>query len=629
MFFRKKKNKEEELDFLPQRGLSEMEADLIAPPSLIERLPGEEQATDYWLEVGDNIGGANYIRSWFAKWTGRTTWVGMLDPILLSEGDANVDLTVSVDPVEANGIMMRLANRIAILQAELYTEQNPAKIGAMHQELADLEGQMARLRVNAEKLFKTSVVLTVGASTPEKMRRVSKTILKRMGAIGVKFQAVDTQQLEVWRHSIGIGTKPTSKDLYMSMESSNVADFFLYGYGGLTHRTGIILGFDSFNRPVFYDGWHPKLNNQHMVIFGRSGSGKSFTIKVIVRRSAILGTRTAIVDPQLEYKNLVLSMNGSYLELAPKPNGSSYHQINIYDVEEEEDEHGNFFVNLEEATKAVIAVLFKMIRTIDQNLLTGQVKVALYNTLQDLYAGREITTDPNSLYTLENGVWMKKVMPTLYDHYLLMQKHPELERIHPIIRMFTSVGGDPSKAIFDGHSTFTIGNESVFGISLDGLDEDLMKPIGIFVATKWIWERFGKKNRQQKKRIIVDEAQLLMEDPEEAKWLENSYRRGRHHNVSMCAVTQGFEVFLRVPEGMGILKNAPTKLLLRQESVDIEAVTGRFDLAEGEARFLLTSPAGVGILKVDDESTIVRIQSTPNEYALYTTDPNDLAMETV
>jgi len=619
----RKSKKNTDNAFQIKKGLSDHEADIIAPPSLIERIPGEKQATDYWVEFGDNTGGARYLKSWYMKFTGRTTWVGMLDPILLAEGDGTVDLTVSVEPVEPNIIMSRLANRIAILQAELFNETNPAKQGAMMQELQDLEGQMGRLRINAEKLYKTSVVMNVSAQTSDLLRRISKTIIKRMGAIGVKFQSADTRQLETWRHSIGIGDKSIAKDTYMEMESSNIADFFIYGYGGLSHRQGVLLGFDHFNRPVFYDGWDRRLANQHMVVFGRAGSGKSFSIKILTRRSAALGIKTGIVDPDREYKNLVLVMGGAYAELSPKE--KNHHRINIYDVEEEEDDQGRVIVNIEEASKAVQAVLFKMIRTVDPNLLTGQVKVAIHETVNQLYEDFEINANPESLYEVHDGQYYKKIMPTLYDHYLIMKEHPDLAKIHPVIKLFTRDGGDASKAIFDGNSTFNIGDAPVFGISVADLDEEWMKPIGIFVATKWIWERFAKKNRAIQKRIIVDEAQLMMENPEEAKWLENAYRRGRKLNVSMCAVTQGFEVFLRVPEGMGILKNAPTKLLLRQESIDIEAVQGRFDLAEGEARFLLTASSGVGILKVDEESTIVRMQSTEDEYWRYTTNPNDVA----
>jgi len=629
MRFWKKKNQvlQEKLNDDVLKGLSDLESQLMAPPTLAERMPGEKGATDYWVEVSDNTGGARYLKTWLARWSGRTTWTGMLDPILLHEGDGEVDMTIHVEPAEADVMMNRLAQRIAVLQADLMRESHPLKVGTMQQEIMDLESQLARLRVNAEKLFRTSMVMTVSGSTPEKLRRVSRSLLKRMGGVGMLFRSADTRQLEAWRHSFGIGKRSEFDDAYMNMESSNVADAFIYGYGGLSHRKGVLIGWDHYNRPVFYDGWDGRLANQHMVIFGRAGAGKSFSIKVITRRSAAaLGIRTGIIDPDREYKNLVVAMDGAYAELSPKH--ENFHRINIYDVEEEEDEHGRILVNLDEAMKAVQAVLFKMVRIFDENLLTGQVKVAIHDTIQDLYNNHwGITTNPNSLYQQTDNGWEKKVMPTLYDHYLLMKEHPELQHVAPIIKLFTREGGDSSKAIFDGHSTFHIGDSQVFGISVADLDDDIMKPLGIFIATKWCWERFAKKNRAQKKRLIVDEAQLMMENPEEAKWLENAYRRGRKLNVSMCAVTQGFEVFLRVPEGMGILKNAPTKLLLRQESIDIETVSGKFNLSEGEGRFLLTASAGLGILKVDEESTIVRIQPTETEYWLYTTNPNDLVEE--
>lgn len=92
----------------------------------------------------------------------------------------------------------------------------------------------------------------------------------------------------------------------------------------------------------------------------------------------------------------------------------------------------------------------------------------------------------------------------------------------------------------------------------------------------------------------------------------------------MCAITQGFEVFLRLPQGMGILKNASTKFLLRQESIDISAVQDRFSLSEGEAEFLLTASKGYGIVKVNNDASIFYGDVTESEYNMFTSDPNDL-----
>ncbi|WP_176560222.1 VirB4 family type IV secretion system protein [Brevibacillus dissolubilis] len=596
---------------------SRKEAILLSPTVLRER-----NEIDYWIELGNNTDGATYLRAWFAKLTGRTTWVGMLERILLHGGDGQVDVTICVEPKDASLEMQRMAHRIAVLEADLRTTQNAAEVGDKMQELGDLQGRMSRLRVDQEKLFQTAIIMTVAANQPERMQKISRLLIKSMAGIGIHFRSADTRQLAALRHAIGVGRRMEFDDIYREMESSNVADSFLFGYGGLSHRTGVLLGLDQYNRPVFYDGWDAALANQHMIVLGRSGSGKSFTLKVIIRRSGAIGIHTAIIELDREYKELVEAMGGVYVELSPK--APNYQRINIYDVEEEEDEKGRVFVNLEESIQAVQAVLFKMIRLIDEKELTGQVKVAILESLRDLYERFGITDDPSSLYEPnEHGVWVKRQMPTLYDHYLLMVQHPDLQRVAPFIRLFTRDNGDPIRAIFDGPSTFSIQDARTIGITVADLDEEWMKPLGTFVATKWLWEKFAKKNREQRKRLIIEEAQHEMEDSEQAKWLENGYRRARKLNVSMCVATQGFEVFMRVPEGMGILKNSPTKLLLRQEAIDIDAVQGKFDLSEGEANFLLRAPRGVGILKVDEESTIVRMLATPREYWMYTTDPND------
>mgnify|MGYP001202525872 FL=1 len=606
------------------RGLSQREAQVIAPPNIIERRPGEDdgqggQATDYWVEIGGETG-PRYERNLFAQFTGRTTWLGMLDPLFIPEGnEGDVDVSLTFDPMDTNAEMRRLSVRDAKLRADLMLEETPSRISEIQQELHDLGEQMSRLRVNAEKKFNVSMQVTYSAKDPDSLRKVGRSITKRMGSQGITFKTADTKQLEAWRHGLGVGDRSKFDGFTGEMETSNIADLFPFGYGGLSHRTGVILGFDHYNRPVFFDNWDRRLSNYNMVIFGRSGAGKSFGIKTITRRSAIAGIRTAIIEPEREYRNLLNAMKCPYIELSPRSDNPS--QLNIYDVEEEENDEGRMEVNLEEAMQSVRAVLYKMIRMIDPEALTGQVKVAFHETLRQLYVDKfGITEDPSSLYETPSR---KKQMPTLSDHYEIIKEHPDLKEIAAIIRLYTRDYGNRQQSIFDGPSTVDLKNPMAFAISVADLDEEMIKPIGNLVATKWTWERFAKKNPKQKKRLIVDEAQTFMAHDEEANWFENAYRRARKLNTGMCAVTQGFEVFMQKEQGMGILKNAPTKLLLRQEPIDIEAVQGRFAFSEGEAKFLLSASDGLGILKVDEESTIVQIHATSQEYWLYTTDPNE------
>ncbi len=77
---------------------------------------------------------------------------------------------------------------------------------------------------------------------------------------------------------------------------------------------------------------------------------------------------------------------------------------------------------------------------------------------------------------------------------------------------------------------------------------------------------------------------------------------------------------------MGILKNATTKILLKQEAIDIAAVREKFSLSDGEAEFLLTAPKGWGIVKANEDASVFFGEATEREHQMFTSDPNELAL---
>ncbi|MCL6478883.1 MAG: DUF87 domain-containing protein [Peptococcaceae bacterium] len=597
--------------------------DLVAP-SLVREVRTDK--SDYYVEVGSTAEKARYFRSFYAALTGNSTHAGMLDTLYLGDfGEADCDMAIHLVPMDPARTMWQLEQKIAQLEADYADENNSARKMTILSQVRDLQRRHAALRQGAEKLFFVSIQSMVSTTDMEVLRRFCNVLVKKFSGRGIYLRAADTRQLQAMFGMTPLD-KETLKDTFRDMESSNVADFFPFGLGGIKHRTGIVVGFDPQEKIIFYDCWERSLGNYNICVFGRAGFGKSFLTKLITLRSAYIGIVTAILDPEGEYENLMAGMGCPYIKLS----ADSMHRVNIFDVDEEEDENGSVRVDLDDAIKAAQAVVFKMIRTYDQDALTGHVKVRIQELIKELYSERGITEDPLSLYetSVKDGVisvsGVRKEMPTLSDLYLKMVNVPGLEQAADLLKPYTRRGGMPSQAIFDCQSNVDLKNTPAFAISVRGLDEDIMRPIGLFVATKWVWERFGS-NRKIKKRIVIDEAQTMMDEKslETAKWLEDAFRRARKRNISMCAVTQGFEVFLRVPQGMGILKNSSTKFLLRQEAIDIAAVKDKFSLSEGEAGFLLTAKKGWGIIKVNDDASIFYADVTDREYEMFTSDPND------
>jgi len=602
--------------------------DLIAP-SLIKEVVPSRQGGDYHVEIGSTIEPVRYFRSFYAALTGDSTLIGSINSLYAGDfGEADCDTAIHLIPLDPARTLWQLEQQIAQLEVDYEDEKNLARRKTILNKINNLTRRHEAITQNTEKLFLTSIQATASATDYDLFKRFCSLLVKKFGGRGVQLRAADTRQLQAL-----FGMTPLDKEIikepFRDMESSNIADLFPFGLGGLRHKPGIILGEDDLGNLIFYDCWEPALGNYNIVIFGRSGYGKSFLVKLLTERSAFTGIATAIIDPddKLEYENLMIGMGCPYIKL----NSSSKYRINIFDVDEEEDENGNVTVNLESTFRAAQAVVFKMIRTYEPSSLTGQVKIAIQGLIKSLYEDKGITDNPMSLYQTETRgntisvVDIKKKMPTLSDLYVKMSQKPELNDVAQLLKPFTKFGDSPSQAIFDCQSNVNIKNVPAFTISVAGLDEDIMKPIGLFVATKWVREKFGK-NWRLKKRIVVDEAQKMMTETsiELAYWLEDAFRTARKQNISMCAATQGFEVFFRVPQGLGILKNADTKILMRQESIDIMAVKDKFALSEGESSLLLNARKGWGIIKVNNDASVFYAETSDLEYRMFTSDPNDL-----
>ena len=604
--------------------------DLLAPSMVKEVKIGEKnfegEATDYFVEVGSTSEFTRYFRSFFAPMTTNSTIAGMLDPLFLGDfGEGDVDTAIHIRPADATRVLYDISRRIAGLESDLMTETNTSRKAEKMNALRDLMAQQERLRTELERLFFVSVQATSSSTDLEIFKRFNNSLVKRFAMKGIFLRGADLRQLDALMAMTPLDKEGAFKDTFRNMESSNVADFFPFGMGTINHKTGIVIGEDLQGKPILYNGREKSLGTGHICVVGRTGFGKTFSVLMLICRSSLVGIRSIVIEPSKEFKNALLALGCPYIDFS----ANNQYRFNVFDVVESEDESGNMSVDLAETAHAVQAFIFKLLRIMDADSLTGEVKVTVQELIWKLYRDRGITTDPKSLYGKKQNsdtsfsiMRERKLMPTLSDFYNELKALPEMERVARIIRQYTLQGDNPSQAIFDCQSNVDFRKDTIMGVSVAGLDRDIMQPLAYFVVTKCAWERFGKADKNPT-YIVLDELQIPLEsDDEMGKWIENGYRRGRHLNNWMISITQGFEVLLRSKYGLGIIKNSPTKIFLRQDPIDIESVKGQFSLTYGEAAFLLKSKKGQGIIKADTQSTIVNFVATPKELELFSSDPN-------
>ncbi len=116
--------------------------------------------------------------------------------------------------------------------------------------------------------------------------------------------------------------------------------------------------------PVLFDNFHPSLANYNMVVFAKSGAGKSVTMKTLISRSAVLmGIQSLALDAEGEYKIVAESLGGINVVLSPTSNTI----INLFDIEEEKikDEitgRERIVLNVENKIEDVTQALITMAR---------------------------------------------------------------------------------------------------------------------------------------------------------------------------------------------------------------------------------------------------------------------------
>ena len=637
---KQQQHREEENNFLKGKTIK----DLIAPSGI------DASNIDH-LEIISNI--KRYARSFFVSTLPRMCTFPELFRDMYLFGDINTSIYIS--PIKEE----RSQNELNRVINELETE----RIVAMDKGNINRESTITQKRLEAEqlrdeiaagfnKLYEASVITTLFSYNLEDLDRYSKMLATEMSKTLVGIKTAWGIQEEAFQSNLPLMNDEIEKK--HTFDRNSMGTVFPFTTSEIGHPTGVPLGFNKqTGTPILFDNFHSSLTNYNMVIFAKSGAGKSVTMKTLVSRSSVLmGIESLALDAEGEYTIVADSLGGINVVLSP----TSKTIINIFDVEVEtvKDEITgkaravlNIESKVEDVTQGLLTMARGSTRSVEVNELTKQI---IAESVAEEYAALGITSDPNSIYqadTRENAMGnmlarQKKQMPTIGSWYRRIKAKAQendnpdyqyhysylLKVMRQYIREY-----DGQMAYFDGQSTFDL-LEGVPFINLDisQLEERFARPLAQQILLSWIWEKFVKKNSEDrskatKKRVLVDEAWMLLPYPEAVDFLNKMARRARKRNVSLAIISQRFQDFYEKEEAQAVLTSSDTKLFLAQDKSEIQYLKEVFKLSEGEANFLVTCQRGEGLLKVGPDTAILKITPTKKEFEFVETNLNQLAKQ--
>ena len=633
-------NKNEEPGVLRRKTIKE----LIAPSGI------DASKIDH-LEIISNV--KRYARSFFISTLPRMCTFPELFRDLYFFGDVNTSIYITpIAEARSQNELNKVINELETERIVAADRGNINRESTLTQKRFEAEQLRDEIAAGFNKMYEASIVATLFSYNLDDLDRLTKLLATEMSKSLVGIKSAWAIQEDAFKSNLPLMDDRVKKK--HSFDSRSMGTVFPFTTSEVGHATGIPLGFNKqTGTPILFDNFHSSLTNYNMVIFAKSGAGKSVTMKTLISRSSVLmGIESLALDAEGEYTIVAESLGGINVVLSP----NSKTVINLFDIEPEtiKDEITgrerivlNVENKVEDVTQALLTMARGSTRSKDVNELTKQV---IAESVAEEYKARGITNDPSSLYKkgdeFQKGDRLykaKKEMPTIGSWYKRIQAKAKdnkdsnyqfhfsylLKVMRQYIREYNG-----QMAYFDGQSTFELLEGATFiNLDISQLEERFARPLAQQILLSWIWEKYVKKNSEDRtkarqKRVLVDEAWMLLPYPEAVDFLNTMARRARKRNVSLAIISQRFQDFYEKPEAQAVLTSSDTKLFLAQDKSEIEYLKKVFKLSDGEANFLITCSKGEGLLKVGSDTAIIQITPTAKEFEFVETNLNKLVERT-
>ncbi|MDD3035847.1 MAG: DUF87 domain-containing protein [Candidatus Saccharimonadaceae bacterium] len=574
--------------------------DLIAPSSL--------EIHSSYFRLGTKYGRTLYVYAY-----PREIYTGWLSALI--NIDEVIDISLYIYPVESEIVLKNLRKKVTQMEASLSinNEKGLTRDPALQAAISDAEELRDQIQLGAERFFRFGLYITLYADSMDELGFVQHKIETLFGQQMV-FSKVASSQQEQGLNS----TIPQMVDqlqIRRNMNTGSISTSFPFTSADLTQENGVLYGINMHNNGlVIFDRF--SLENANMVVFAKSGSGKSFTVKLEALRSMMTGSEIIIIDPENEYQKLCDAVGGSYIRLSLNSNirVNPFDLPRVIDTDEADNALRANLITLHGLLKLMLGGTQVSATGVPLAALTPSEEADLDQALIDTYARLGITSDP---------LTHNSTPPTVSDLYdTLIHMGGTGPQLAQRLRKYTT---GTFAGIFSQQSNIDINNQMVV-FNIRDLEDEL-RPVAMYIILSHIWN--AVRTEQKRRLLIVDEAWQLMKYDDSANFMFSLAKRARKYYLGLTTITQDVEDFMGSKMGRAIVANSSMQLLLKQSSSAVDVLSDVFKLTEEEKKRLSNFPIGQGLFFAGQNHVHIQIEASPTEKQLITTNPQAAATQAV
>lgn len=508
-----------------------------------------------------------------------------------------LDVALFIHPIETSTALRNFQKKVAEVQSQISEREGKGLVRDPLLDTAyqDLETLRDNLQQAQERLFDVGLYLTLYGNTKEELDKIEGEVRGILDAKLVYTKPALFQQEQGFRSTLPLALDELAVN--SKLNSGPLSSIFPFVSFDLTSDRGILYGINRHNASlILFDRF--SLENYNSVVFAKSGSGKSYAVKLEILRSLMFDTDVIVIDPEREYSGLAEATGGRTFNISL----SSEHHINPFDLPpvKDDEEPGDIL-------RSNIINLVGLFRLMLGGL-SPEEDAIVDRAITETYALKDITGD-NDFTGVEP--------PLLSDFEQVLSGMEGSESIVTRLSKYTH----GTWAGFINRPTNIDIKKQFVVFSVRDMEDEL-KPIAMYIITHYIWNEV--RHELKKRILVIDEAWWMMKSEDTASFLYSMAKRGRKYFLGLATITQDVEDFLKSPYGRPILTNSSIQLLLKQSPTTINVLKETFNLTDQEKFLLLESGVGEGLFFAGLKHVAIKIVASYTEDQIITSDPSQL-----
>jgi len=541
--------------------------------------------------------GERFAKSFFVFSYPRYLNTGWFSPVI--DLNTPMDVAFFIHPVSSEVILKKLRKKITEVSSEILERQEKGLVRdpALETAYKDIETLRDNLMTAQEKMFRLGIYITIYETSEKALRDTELSLRSIFESRLVYIKPALFKQKEGF-----ISCNPYGMDLidvHTPMDTAPLSTSFPFISFDLSSNEGILYGINRHNNSlVLFDRF--SLENANMVVFAKSGSGKSYAIKLEILRYLMQGVDVIVIDPENEYEFLSDSVGGAFFKISL----TSPNHVNPFDLPLPGQDD-----NPADILRSNIINLVGLLRIMLGGLSPEEDSI-LDEALTETYAIRDITaeSDPKT--------WQNST-PLMSDFEEVLESMTGTESLVKRIKKFTK---GTFADFFNQQSNIVIDkNFVVFGIR--DMEESL-RPIALYIIMRYIWNVV--RTNLKKRILVIDEAWWLMQSDDGASFLFGLAKRGRKYWLGLTTITQNVADFMGSDYGKAIITNSSLQLLMKQSTGDIDTVQKVFNLTEQEKYLLVDAAVGEGLFFAGKKHVALSVVASETEDQIITTNPQEV-----